>query len=341
MNPALEALFDRARSNPQRIAFPEAHDDTMLEAAHIVATEGLGIPVLVGGAEALAARCTERGYDPMAFEFADVADEAHTNALVAEYSLDPTALLWDDILKFKMVGDPLTYALVMQALGEVRAVAAGYVASTADVITAASTVIGIEPGTTMSSCAVVELPEHEGLPGDLLFLADVSTCPDPSAQELADIAIAACETARSLTGDAPRCAMLSYSTLGSAKGPKVDKVIEATRIVRERRPDLLVEGELQLDAAINPIVGAKKAGAENPVAGHANVLVFPDLNAGNIAVKVFTEYGGARLLGVCLNGFKKPCSDNSRGASVDELVGNIVLSAMRAVDHEEAMTHDA
>lgn len=331
----LDSIFARAKADPQRIAFPEAADKTVLNAAHIIATEGMGIPVLVGKPAELKALCTEQGYDPELFEYEDVEDAERNAALVERYSVDETAKLrGDDLLA--LMDNPLYHAAVLQSLGEVRISTAGFVSSTADVVRAALKIIRVNENGLGSSVGLVVLPGTPEEPNRFVFMADISTCPDPTAEQLARIAIDSCDTARALIEFEPTCALLSYSTKGSAKGPMIDKVVEAARIAKELRPDLLIDGEYQLDAAVNPAIGAKKAGADNPVAGKANVLVFPDLNASNIAVKLLEHFAGGKLIGAILQGFRQVCTDSSRGATIDELVGTIIAATVLATERAKA-----
>ena len=329
----LDALCERAKANPQRIAFAEAFDERVMEAAFRISSEGMGFPVLVGDAAQLKALCVERGYDQALFEFADVNDQELIDGLVARYEGYPRAKLQGEELAATM-SDPLWLAMVMQAVGEVRLAPAGYIATTAQVARAVIKIIRPNEYGLMSSIGLVQLPGKNGDGSDFKFLADISVCPDPTAEQLARIAIDSCDTARALLGVEPACAMLSYSTKGSASGPIVQKVVDATRIAKELRPDLQIEGELQLDAAVDPVIGAKKAGADNPVAGKANVLVFPDLNASNIAVKIMEQFAGGKLFGAILQGLQMVSSDSSRGAALDELIGTIVAATVLAVEKE-------
>ena len=192
-------------------------------------------------------------------------------------------------------------------------------------------VIGLKPGiATISSIGLCDIPGFEGSEGSLLAIGDSAVCTNPNPEELASIAISACETVQSLLGWEPRCAMVSYSTLGSGAGELVDKVVVAVKIANEKRPDLAIDGEFQLDSAINPAVAAKKVQRESKVAGKANVVIWPDLNVGNVGVKLIQQFGKADAYGPMLQGFAKVVCDCSRSAPVSELKGNIVISAVRA-----------
>ena len=192
-------------------------------------------------------------------------------------------------------------------------------------------IIGMQPGiSTISSIGLCDIPGFEGSEGSLLAVGDSAVCTNPNAEQLASIAISACDTVKALLDWEPRCAMVSYSTLGSGQGELIDKVVEAVKIAREQRPDLAIDGEFQFDAAISPAVAAKKVGRESKVAGKANVVIWPDLNVGNVAVKLIQQFGHANAYGPMLQGFNKVVCDCSRGAPVSEIKGNIVISAVRA-----------
>lgn len=191
---------------------------------------------------------------------------------------------------------------------------------------AAQTIIGLKEGVDVPSIfALVETAGFTGPEGDVVCFTDCGLNPEPGASELASIAISAADNVRAIMGWEPRVGFLSFSTNGSGAGESVDRVTEAIRLVRERRADIAVDGEFQLDAAIDPAVAAKKVDRPSEVAGRANVLVFPDLNAANIAVKLVQRFAHGSAYGHTLSGFKCPVADSSRGATVDEIVGDIAM----------------
>ena len=208
---------------------------------------------------------------------------------------------------------------------------AGMSHTTGEVIWAGQSIIGLKEGvTTVSSIGVAQIPGWNGSEGDLLIIGDSAVCVNPDPADLASIAVSACDTARELLGWEPRCAMVSYSTDGSAESELVDKVRKAVEIAKEMRPTYAIDGEFQLDAAIVPAVGAKKVKRESAVAGKANIVIWPDLNVGNIGVKLLQIFGKADAYGPVLQGFKKIVCDCSRSAPVSEIVGNVAISVVRA-----------
>ena len=325
----MEQFFEKARTCPQRIAFPEADDKKMLAAAYETASAGFGACYLVGDGKALRALCREQGIDESIFHFIDSNDEALRDQLVERYLESSTGMYGKNTLTRRM-SNPLYFAMVMQAIGEVDTTIGGLSATTADVIRVAVEILGMKEGGVISSIALCQVPGHGSSEGETLVLADCGVCPNPDASELASIAIDSCDTVRDLLGWTPRCALLSFSTTGSASHDMVEKVTEALRLANQRRPDLMIDGEFQLDAALDPVVAKKKVKRESKVAGQANILIFPDLNAGNIGAKILQRFGGAEVYGPLLQGFKQVCTDSSRGASVSELVGNIALTVVRA-----------
>lgn len=325
-----EQIYEKAKLNPQRVIFPESLNEKMMQAAYETGKDGYIIPVLLGNVEEIKAAIAERGYEENVFEIVDMEDEALKADLIAKYVELPNSLLKEKALNRRMK-DALHFAMVMQAVGAVDVTFAGIEYTTGDVLLAGQMVIGLKPGiATISSIGLCDIPGYEGSEGSLLAIGDSAVCTNPNAEELASIAISACDTVKGLLGWEPRCAMVSYSTLGSGAGELIDKVVEAVKIANEKRPDLAIDGEFQLDAAINPAVAAKKVPRESKVAGKANVVIWPDLNVGNIGVKLIQQFGHADAYGPMLQGFDKIICDCSRSAPVSELKGNIIISAVRA-----------
>lgn len=331
----IDQIFEKAKSNPQKVVFPEALNEKMMQAAFEAGNEGYIYPILVGNKSEIEQAIQERGYDLSVFTVVDMEDEEYRKTLIEKYIALPDTRLKEKALNRRMQ-DKLQFAMVMQAVGDADVTFAGIDYTTGDVLLAGQMIIGLKPGiATISSIGLCDIPGFEGSEGSLLAVGDSAVCTNPSAQQLASIAISACDTVKSLLDWQPRCACVSYSTLGSGQGELIDKVTEAVKIANELRPDLAIDGEFQLDAAISPSVAAKKVKRDSKVAGKANVVIWPDLNVGNVAVKLIQQFGHADAYGPMFQGFKKVVCDCSRGAPVSELKGNIVISAVRAAGEKE------
>ncbi len=326
----LEKIYAKAKEDPQKVAFPEAANEKMMQAAYETGKDGYIIPVLVGNADELRTLVKDRGYDETVFTIIDIHDEEYKSRVIEAYVAKPDTRLKEKALGRRME-DPLYFAMAMQAVGEADVTFAGIDNTTGDVLLAGQMIIGLKPGiSTISSIGLADIPGYEGSEGSLLAIGDSAVCTNPNSEQLASIAISACDTVHDLLGWEPRCAMVCYSTLGSGQGELIDKVKEALRIANELRPDLAIDGEFQLDAAIVPAVAEKKVHRESKVAGKANVVIWPDLNVGNVAVKLIQQFGHADAYGPMLQGFNSVVCDCSRGAPVSEIKGNVVISAVRA-----------
>ena len=326
----LDQIYLRAKENPRKVAFPEAMNEKMMQAAYETGKEGYIIPVLVGSGSEIREAARERGYEESVFTIVDISEEEYKKTLIDKYVALPQTILKEKALNRRMQ-NPLYYAMVMQAVEEADVTFAGIDNTTGDVLLAGQMIIGLKEGiSTVSSIGLCDIPGFSGSEGSLLAIGDSAVCTNPDANQLADIAISACDTVRALLEWEPRCAMVSYSTLGSGQGELIDKVVEAVKLANEKRPDLAIDGEFQFDAAISPAVAEKKVKRESKVAGKANVVIWPDLNVGNVGVKLIQQFGHADAYGPMLQGFNKVVCDCSRGAPVSEIKGNIVISAVRA-----------
>jgi phosphate acetyltransferase len=325
----MKDLESRAKSRPQRVVLPEANEEKILKAARSVKDQGLALPILVGDPEAIAALATDAGISLEGITIVDHRIEEKVEELAERFSQECPDYPIRAVKR--MLKRPLNYAAMMVKFDEADCMVAGLSHTTGEVIMAAQMVIGLNEGiSTVSSMGILSIPGYSGLEGELLAIADCAVCAAPGAEELADIAISTADTVRKLLGWEPRVALLSFSTKGSASHERVDVVLEALQMVHDRRPDLLIDGELQLDSAIVPEVAARKIPEESPVAGKANVLIFPNLEAGNIGVKLVQRFAHAVAYGPLLQGFAKSVSDLSRGAPVAEIVGAIVMAAVSA-----------
>lgn len=326
----VQTLRERAASRPMRVAFPEGDNETMMRAVRQLADEGLAQCVLVGDASELARLAVERGISLDGIEVVDVTDEAANAACCERYLAHPDCR-YKPKGAAKRMTRPLERALIMQVLGDVDVMFAGIANATGDIILAGQTIVGLADGVdTISSCGIAQVPGWNGGEDGLIGFGDSAVCVDPTPEELASIACASCDTVAALTGWDVRCALLSHSTDGSMDNALVDKVRAARSIANERRPDLKIDGEFQFDAAVRPDVAAKKVRRESEVAGRANLLIWPDINVGNIGVKIIQNLTGADAYGPMLQGFKKIVCDCSRSAPVSEIVGNVVMSCVRA-----------
>ncbi|MFR3274318.1 MAG: phosphate acyltransferase [Collinsella phocaeensis] len=321
----IEKLIVDAKGAPKRVALPECEADNTLLAARRVLDEGIGTPVLVSPRDVIEATAERAGVSLAGMEIVDNTDETAADALAERYMAAGARLISAKSSRRK-IKNPMYYAMMMEELGEVDCTFCGHTNTTGEVLMAAQTIIGLKEGVDVPSIfALVETAGFTGPEGDVVCFTDCGLNPEPGASELASIAISAADNVRAIMGWEPRVGFLSFSTNGSGAGESVDRVTEAIRLVRERRADIAVDGEFQLDAAIDPAVAAKKVDRPSEVAGRANVLVFPDLNAANIAVKLVQRFAHGSAYGHTLSGFKCPVADSSRGATVDEIVGDIAM----------------
>ncbi|NCC79616.1 MAG: phosphate acetyltransferase [Clostridia bacterium] len=323
-------MKELAKSDLKKIVLPEGNEERNLKAAEIIHSEKIAEVILVGNREEIETNAKKFGANIQGITIEDPATSERTKGYAEGlYELRKKKGVTQSMAE-NIVLDPMYFATMMVKNDDAHGMVSGAVHTTGDLLRPGLQIIKTAPGISVVSSFFIMLLKDKsfGEDGQMLF-ADCAVNPNPNADELAAIAVATAESAKRLMKFDPKVAMLSFSSYGSAKHELVSKVVEATKKAQEMRPDFMIDGELQLDAAIVESVGKKKA-ASSPVAGKANVLVFPDLQAGNLGYKLVERLAGADAIGPICQGFAKPINDLSRGCSVEDIVNVVAITAVQA-----------
>jgi len=327
----IDQIKEKAKKNPQRIVLAEGEEERTLRAAAISLKEGIAMPVLLGKPENLKKVARDSGVNIDNIEIIDPEVSSELERYIYIYISSRGGRHITPKMAERLLKKSIYFGAMMTGVGDAKGMVAGCISLTATVLKASQLMVGMAEGiSSASSFFVMSVPDCTyGENGNFIY-ADAGANINPSAQELAEIAILSARNAQALLGWEPRVAMLSFSTKGSAGHELVNKVIEATNLAKEKAPTLLIDGEFQFDAAIDPEVAKRKVKEESLVAGRANILIFPDLNAGNIGYKMTQYLAKAEAYGPILQGFKAPINDLSRGASVDDILGVMALTTLQA-----------
>ncbi len=318
----LNEIKEKASALKKTIVLPESHDERVLKAAEILTKEKIVSVITLGNEDIIRSDAERLGVDLTGVRIIDPSKSDKLSDFTnIFFNLRKHKGITIELARETVARD-LFFGAMMVREGMADGSVAGSTASTGDVMRAGIQCVGMPEGISIVSSFFLML-----FPDNVFSFADCAVVPNPDANQLADIAISTADNHFKLTDQEPFVAMLSFSTKGSAQHELIDKVIEATKIVKEKRPDLNVDGEFQFDTAIVESIGKKKAPG-SPVAGKANVMVFPDLNAGNIAYKIAQRLGGAEAIGPLVQGLNKPCFDLSRGCSVDDIVNTASFAAV-------------
>lgn len=324
----LVSFIERAKKLNQKLILAEGQDERMLEAAHHLIKEGIARVVVLGDENNIDKIAQEKKIEIEGIEIINPKHSPYQDEFTEYYCKIRPDL--GNSVALRLIKKDLMFASLMLATGKCDGMVAGISSATASVLQAAGLAVGYQEGVeSPSSFFIMLLPEFRGEKDKILIFADCAVAVNPDAETLARLAIMSAKNAKSLTNIIPKVAFLSFSTKGSAVSPETEKVKQATEIARRLAPHFSIDGELQADAALIPEVAKKKLG-ESSVAGVANILIFPDLEAGNIAYKLIQYLARAKAIGPIMQGFKKPVNDLSRGASVEDIVQVAAITAIQS-----------